>query len=685
MLEGIHRQLRYLHFFILYFWYTLYAAGFLFLLLFLATVLFRWPGQSRDIFEYMALELGSGNKGEFFLPLAFLSLFAVTIWFCARILYEIVPIRHASSAPEYVHRLKVILPRIGGMYPFILYATRYWSLPVGGFWPGCITMFTGIGFLCYVSLRRKAFALPPPKVAQETSQLRWIHSAWNRKILIGGNILCALLCLACIVVPSQIVVARWLGGLNILLLFMCSLALGYTLFGWLKKRDIPYWPLLIVVWIGGMSIMNNNHYIRTIPRSIPTGTLPTAQQYLLQKLQYLKQKHLHSEGKIPIFLIGSEGGGSRSVLWTAELLEAMHARYPDFKSHILAMSGVSGGGLGQSLFFVHHYTDVQPTPGDSAVLGTASADYLSPVTAALAFPDFLQRFLPIAIPRLDRARYIEDAWSNTYTQYAKNKIWDAPFESTAAADTQKPILILNGCKAESGQKVIITNMIPDPAFSPEAITFQDISKGTYQIPFKTAAFLTARFPYILPPASIYGPGNTYWGNIVDGGYYENSSLESLTQIYHTLIHSVPEDLLNHFEVVFIYFRNSTPYPEVKKSKNFLLEFLTPPRSLFYAWTRRSNTIAHLVEQRSLEIPAPYQFLEFQLNRNVLRDAEGRRNKSGTAVSLPLGWYLSPRASHEIHTQIREIFNWQTEDNSLWDETDLQNHSSKQRLDQILKK
>jgi hypothetical protein len=34
-------------------------------------------------------------------------------------------------------------------------------------------------------------------------------------------------------------------------------------------------------------------------------------------------------------------------------------------------------------------------------------DYLSPLVGATLFPDFLQRFLPVALPKLSRARAFE--------------------------------------------------------------------------------------------------------------------------------------------------------------------------------------------------------------------------------------------------------------------------------------
>ena len=47
-----------------------------------------------------------------------------------------------------------------------------------------------------------------------------------------------------------------------------------------------------------------------------------------------------------------------------------------------------------------------------------SRDYLSPIVAATLFPDFLQRFIPVAIPRFDRGQVLdtvlEAAWRKRF-------------------------------------------------------------------------------------------------------------------------------------------------------------------------------------------------------------------------------------------------------------------------------
>jgi hypothetical protein len=46
------------------------------------------------------------------------------------------------------------------------------------------------------------------------------------------------------------------------------------------------------------------------------------------------------------------------------------------------------------------------------------SDFLSPLLAALLFPDFMQHFLPFPIPPFDRARALEASIEKTWAQIA---------------------------------------------------------------------------------------------------------------------------------------------------------------------------------------------------------------------------------------------------------------------------
>src|SRR5262249_54228877 len=119
----------------------------------------------------------------------------------------------------------------------------------------------------------------------------------------------------------------------------------------------------------------------------------------------------------PIFLVATEGGGIRAAYFTATLLAALEERCPAFAQHTIAISGVSGGSLGSTIFAAlasdhAHNVANQACSLDGRRPGSLvhqardalSTDLLSPLLGATLFPDALQRMLPARIDRFDRSR-----------------------------------------------------------------------------------------------------------------------------------------------------------------------------------------------------------------------------------------------------------------------------------------
>src|SRR6185312_8443598 len=64
----------------------------------------------------------------------------------------------------------------------------------------------------------------------------------------------------------------------------------------------------------------------------------------------------------PVFIVASEGGGIRAAYWTALVLSTLQEQVPsipaqdasfqpqDFASHLFAISGISGGSVGATVF-----------------------------------------------------------------------------------------------------------------------------------------------------------------------------------------------------------------------------------------------------------------------------------------------------------------------------------------------
>ena len=166
--------------------------------------------------------------------------------------------------------------------------------------------------------------------------------------------------------------------------------------------------------------------------------------------------------------------------------------------------------------------------------------------AGFLFPDFVQRFLPFKVPPFDRARAlessIEDSWNagiQSYEQYYFEKYnakapWErgnplaAPFASSWNPESDAPALLINCTDVISGERKVIAPFAVDGKLS--RLPLRDIS-------LSTAAVLSARFPWLTPPAwyPVKDPeGKETAVELVDGGYFDNSGVMTALALVETM-------------------------------------------------------------------------------------------------------------------------------------------------------
>src|SRR5581483_10943197 len=94
--------------------------------------------------------------------------------------------------------------------------------------------------------------------------------------------------------------------------------------------------------------------------------------------------------------------------------------------HVFAISGVSGGSVGASVFAALLADGTQNDFAKRAeeMLGR---DFLSPAVAAMLYPDFLQRLWPWPYPFLDRGHWLEESWEQAGKTSIGNDRFRAPF------------------------------------------------------------------------------------------------------------------------------------------------------------------------------------------------------------------------------------------------------------------
>lgn len=388
--------------------------------------------------------------------------------------------------------------------------------------------------------------------------------------------------------------------------------------------------------------------------------------------------------RYPVYLIAAPGGGHYAAMQTAQVLSALQDACPNFAQHIFAISSVSGGSLGAAVFTAlaakyakneraaacdpNRASSISFTDTSKRIL---SHDFLSPLLSYFFFPDFLQRFVPVAIESWDRARGLEAAFERAWEQVVpsdgegnldkaglKGSLFDY-YDYKGAA----PALFSNTTIVEMGSRLIaspllINNGFPEP-IPLKTVEFSHIAPGL-DLKWSTAASISARFPWVTPPATVPVLKDRLLDydkiRVADGGYYENSGLATLSDIRRVIVNELSSVGARKFALsgvhpsqidVRVIVLGSTPTEiyEVRSSGSAALgESLSPMKTMLS--TRSARAIEYWADQ----------------NRRCTTDFA----LSDTRFRPVLGWFLSRRTVDEIaqKSDWRKLVkeqSWNTED------------------------
>ena len=340
-------------------------------------------------------------------------------------------------------------------------------------------------------------------------------------------------------VPS----ARWLGALIVLSLAVANVVFFGSIATWVHERHgIPVAPIAFGFAVL-FSVWNDSHMVRRITgdpspvsarRDIPT-------HFALRQTDSVPG---------PLVLVAASGGGLRAAYWTATSLAALEDRIPEFHRRVFAISSVSGGSLGASVY-ASLVRDSAAGPGQVTCLAATGSfsscvrelmaeDYLSPVLAKMVAPDFLQWFLPFPWRQLDRSLGLEGSWEDSYEKITGKPTMRNGFLAlyrNGTSPSAVPALFLNTTHVETGKRYItapLTRGDATPPFGGRPQNMRDAEDllgliGS-DIPLSTAAHNSARFSFVSPPGRIHRGDTIEYGHVVDGGYFENSGLATLREI-----------------------------------------------------------------------------------------------------------------------------------------------------------
>jgi hypothetical protein len=278
------------------------------------------------------------------------------------------------------------------------------------------------------------------------------------------------------------------------------------------------------------------------------------------------KKSLPDPESSPIFVVAASGGGLRAAYWTALLLAKLDdATCGQFSRHVYAYSGVSGGSLGVAAFEAQRATSPKNAGCEpwraKQIQQFLGQDFLGAVIGSTFFAEPLQRLF-FWNTGSDRGSVLADTWTTAWDESHKAakgtfaRAFLEVFDTRSTADTVRPAIFLNATRVETGQRAVATNVqIPlpdvDDIFRVSGLK-RDTRLETHGLSVADTALNSARFTYVSPAASVWGcfksekPAPTadacsedgvshqLWGRLVDGGYFENSGLATLTEVMREL-------------------------------------------------------------------------------------------------------------------------------------------------------
>jgi hypothetical protein len=511
-----------------------------------------------------------------------------------------------------------------------------------------------VAFLAFVAMRRRMIGAYTRVESHEQLDPMTLR-------VLQGTVILGLLFVV-LTALSPLTAGRWFQSPALLMLSALLWAgvgsfLGYVF----DSRHIPLFStflLLLIVFSG----FNDNHAVRTLD-----GDLPGLRQPVDKKFDdwYARLAAKYpGEPSHPVFIVATEGGGVRAAYWTASVLTAIQDQAPQFSDHLFAISSVSGGSLGATVFTAL-VADSERTgvvddcrgsmPSKSYRLAARqmlSYDFLAPTLASMLHADFVQRFLPIGfIP--SRAKALETGWERAWrtrliTARGPDDFFSGGMLKMYAdrPDALLPSLFLNSTSVEVGNRVIASNCNLSGGEIPNAADlFSTLGRD---LRLSTAAHNSARFTYVSPAGSVHGPKDgkngklTLLEHIVDGGYFENSGAATAADVISILQakqNSRPFTI--HLILIKFEARLSDPSDPCKTSAmpapgptRFLNESLSPLRALLA--TRGARGDLAYAEALGLPQVVSHQFVLTQASKGII---------------LPLGWLLSGRTRNAIDLQI----------------------------------
>lgn len=412
--------------------------------------------------------------------------------------------------------------------------------------------------------------------------------------------------------------------------------------------------------------------------------------------------------RYPVFIIAAQGGGIYAASAAAHFLAKMQDACDNFSQHVFAISAVSGGAIGSTLFggatagfqqteSIDCGEPPAPNRRFTRLLGSVVRDDHLSASVAATLPDLLVKLgllatyhvtrlfsasladgVPSDVP--GRAEALECSFLVSFTRWTfpgaagpegcgtttgrttLNKSFAESWRSSS--NLAAPALVLNTTRAETGDRVAFAPFSLQPVGDQTLYSFSELKDAETNVTLLGAAVTSARFPGMLPAKILpYAPladGRTLWRNFVDGGYADASGATTALEIYKSLEHELPDvrkqlkerDKLDiDIDLRLILLTDAPASNATDRGGEGLIHAISPLITLF---TVRSQIARRAVYRAQLELLGPEQARQAAGDTVPVRYNCSDHNwrvrllvLDQKRFELPLAWMLSAPTSHIV--------------------------------------
>jgi hypothetical protein len=443
-----------------------------------------------------------------------------------------------------------------------------------------------------------------------------------------------------------------LGFVSEVLFWVCLILVVAALVSGLR------WVAAVTAVLAAMALCTYLREDKQDERITATASFPATfdvQQRFAEWLQHRPDRRANSAAdgaKYPVFIIAVEGGGIYAAAAASLFLARLEDRCRGFAHHVFAISGVSGGSIGATMFEAIARDQENSAPKSASPLCAPTTDerltkrvsqvmledHFSPLVGSI-IPDFLgetagraqqleNSFLESAGPP---DGLIVKALKQSYADYARE--WPT--------GESGPALVLNTTWVDTGYRVAFAPFTLKKNGGGTLYSFADSGMPGENVSVMHAAIASARFPGILPPYSVLMPDQRRW-SFVDGGYADSSGAATALDLYRAI--GTAEDFKRqNLDVKIILLTSADPQPNFADiDSTAFRDTLAPLDAIMNVRLGLGNqAVARVCDSLQMQVA-------------TCKNKETSDPKSSLLVvqlpeqaySLPLGWKLS-RATFDL--------------------------------------